>query len=133
MQISWHPAAFSRGRYPEEKLFLGSSMHVINSTLSSVMRVFSTSLHFRNELPNPDHFPHREVIKSVTLITVGGCLVPIKMSSLLLPHRPLQLFVKSLWLEKPSGDNFTFLSYLGVNLGSFWRSTRLISLFRAQH
>ena len=59
-------------QHPEEKLFLRSSMHKINSTTFSVLRVFSTRLHFHNELPDPDHFPHRAVIKSVTVIIVGG-------------------------------------------------------------
>lgn len=38
----------------------------------------STSLHFYNELPNPRHFPHREVIKSVTLIIAGSVSFPLK-------------------------------------------------------
>lgn len=59
-------------RHPREKLFLGSSMCTISSSSCLLLRVLSPSLHFSNKLPNPGHFPHGEVIKSVTLVMVGG-------------------------------------------------------------
>lgn len=65
--ITWPSAEL---RHPEEKLFLGSSMNK-HSTFCCE-RSLSTSLRFSNELPNPGHFPHGEVMKSVALIIAGG-------------------------------------------------------------
>lgn len=79
--IMWPSAEL---RHPERKLFFRGSVYKINSPSFSVLRAFSTSLHFCNELPNPDHFPHREVIKFVTFywgrggVEGGKVSIPLK-------------------------------------------------------
>lgn len=126
--IMWPSAEL---RHPERKLFFRGSVYKINSPSFSVLRAFSTSLHFCNELPNPDHFPHREVIKFVTFYWGGVLRVGRSQSHwndlIAAVHAQTTDIIYQVFVGWKAKWRYLHLSFLWVNLGSF-QSSRVESL-----